>query len=66
MNEALIKAIDIIGGPAVTARQFNISVQAVSKWKKAPANRVIEIEKMSGISRHDLRPDIFGPPVEAA
>lgn len=30
-----------------------------------PAERVLEIERITGISRYDLRPDVFGPPISA-
>jgi hypothetical protein len=31
----------------------------VSRWGVAPAERVVEIERVTGISRVILRPDIF-------
>lgn len=41
-----------------------------SRWengrRKIPAERVIDIERVTGISRHELRPDIFGPSEAAA
>lgn len=40
----------------------NITPQAISQWKKVPADRVLDVERVTGISRHELRPDIFGPP----
>lgn len=33
--------------------------------RRVPAERVLEIESMTGVSRHELRPDVFGP-LEAA
>jgi DNA-binding transcriptional regulator YdaS (Cro superfamily) len=45
-----------------------VSAQAVGLWvksKKVPADRVLAIEAASGVSRHDLRPDIY-PREEAA
>lgn len=35
--------------------------QAVSQWQRVPAERVLDVERLTGISRHDLRPDVFGP-----
>lgn len=29
--------------------------------RRLPAERVLDIERITGISRHELRPDIFGP-----
>ena len=37
----------------------NVSSQAVSQWKRVPADRVLEVERISGVSRHDLRPDLY-------
>lgn len=40
-----------------------VSVQAVHKWAvQVPADRVLLVERLTGVSRHDLRPDVFGPP----
>lgn len=43
------------------ARQCNITRSAVSQWDQVPANHVLTVEGITGISRHDLRPDIYGP-----
>jgi DNA-binding transcriptional regulator YdaS (Cro superfamily) len=41
------------------ATQLGISRQAVSKWVSVPVHHVITIESLTGISRHELRPDIY-------
>lgn len=43
------------------APQLGIVASALSKWerKRVPAERVLEVERATGISRHDLRPDIY-------
>lgn len=60
--EAVIKAL---GGPSAAARALGISKPSVvMNWRtrgQVPAERVLEIETATGISRHELRPDIFGP-----
>lgn len=35
----------------------------ISKWeaRKVPAERVLDVERVTGISRHILRPDIYPP-----
>jgi transcriptional regulator with XRE-family HTH domain len=41
-----------------------------SRWENnkrdVPVERAIALEEVIGISKHDLRPDIFGPKPEAA
>lgn len=51
------------------AQMFGVQKAAVWKWERRgpPADKVLAIEGATGISRHVLRPDIFGPhPQEAA
>lgn len=43
------------------ATELKIQPSAVRGWKKVPAERVLDVERISGISRHILRPDVFGP-----
>jgi DNA-binding transcriptional regulator YdaS (Cro superfamily) len=70
MLEACEKAKQVLGGPSALAEALSnlndgaetISSQAVSQWKKVPAERVLSVEHVTGISRHDLRPDIYGAP----
>lgn len=42
-----------------------LTSQAISQWKKVPAGRALQVEAVTGISRHELRPDIFGEAVAA-
>lgn len=43
------------------ARELGITHGAVSQWRHVPADRVLDVERLTGVSRHILRPDIFGP-----
>lgn len=55
------KAKNDAGGPAALAKALGgLTSQAVSQWKKIPAERVLDVERITGISRHELRPDVFG------
>lgn len=44
---------------AALARQLGISRVTLYNWQKIPAERVVEIEKLTGISRSRLRPDLY-------
>ncbi len=47
------------------AKKLRISNAAVCKWirkGRIPAERVLAVEAATGISRHELRPDIY--PIE--
>lgn len=54
----LTHVADKVGGFAALARHLKIKRQAVCQWERIPADRVIEIEKLTKVSRHDLRPDL--------
>ena len=43
------------------AAALDIYPSAILQWEKIPAERVPSIEKATGLSRHELRPDLFGP-----
>lgn len=67
MNKIVAQAAEKAGGVVALARELGIKHTAMYSWRQVPAGRVLDIERITGISRHDLRPDIFGPaPAEAA
>lgn len=47
------------------AAALKIFPSAILQWQKIPAERVPSIEKATGLSRHDLRPDLWGPAPKA-
>jgi hypothetical protein len=53
------------GRRAKLAEALGISSAATSQWKEVPLDRVIQIEALTGISRYELRPDVFAVPVPA-
>jgi DNA-binding transcriptional regulator YdaS (Cro superfamily) len=56
------KAINAAGGVADLAKACKISYEAVRKWQTAgrlPIERVLEVERLTAVSRHELRPDIY-------
>lgn len=44
------------------ARACGILPSAVCQWRVVPAERVVDVERVSGIPRELLRPDLFRPP----
>ncbi len=64
MDEALIRAKAAAQGPVALAKALSerghpITSQAVGQWKRVPAERVLDVEAITGVSRHDLRPDLY-------
>jgi DNA-binding transcriptional regulator YdaS (Cro superfamily) len=47
---------------AKIGRELGIRASAVSMWTNVPAERLPEIERITGIPRYDLRPDICPRP----
>ncbi len=58
---ALERAKTNAGGPSALARALDLKPQGVSQWTQVPAKHVLAVEALTGVSRHDLRPDIYGP-----
>lgn len=56
-----LRAIESAGGSSALARQLKITPQAVSQWPRVPAERVVEVERITGIPREELRPDLYRP-----
>jgi DNA-binding transcriptional regulator YdaS (Cro superfamily) len=55
----VLEAAMRIGGLSELARKLGIRHTAFYRWAEVPAKRVLKIEKITGISRHDLRPDLY-------
>ena len=55
------RAAKAVGGQARLAALLGLSRMAVSGWVRrgVPAGRVLSVEKLTGVSRHDLRPDLY-------
>ncbi|WP_090964820.1 YdaS family helix-turn-helix protein [Aureimonas phyllosphaerae] len=64
MRDALRRAIRKAGGPSVIGLAAGISQQAVGQWEICPPLRVLIVERCSGVSRYELRPDLY--PLEGA
>lgn len=56
---ALQSAIKKAGGFSALAKAIGTSRQRIWQWKIVPAEIVLAVEGATGISRHQLRPDIY-------
>ena len=59
----LRKAVDQLGSQGAMARLLGVSQPSVWRWldraKPLPAEHVLTVEAETGISRHELRPDLY-------
>ena len=62
MEAPLRNLIEAVGGQGQLARALGVSQQAVAQWRRVPAEKVIEVERATGVPREKLRPDIFLAP----
>jgi DNA-binding transcriptional regulator YdaS (Cro superfamily) len=62
MNTITKQAVAKAGGPSKLSDVLGISRQAIEQWTVVPPKHVLRVEEASGISRHELRPDIYGEP----
>lgn len=57
----LAKAIQASGSSvSKLAERLGLTVQAVSQWTRIPTDRCLDVERVTGIPRSELRPDLFG------
>ncbi|WP_420997613.1 transcriptional regulator [Cupriavidus sp. 30B13] len=70
MNTSLQRAVEVAGSQSELARRIGVRQMHVWNWLnrskgKVPGEYVLPIERATGVSRHDLRPDLY-PPEHAA
>jgi len=60
-RKALDLAIDNLGGIVKAAERFGVTVSAIGYWraKGVPFGRLKEVSEASGVSREQLRPDLY-------
>lgn len=59
--QAIEKAITAAGGLSKLADLLDVKPQVVHNWRSrgVPAERVLEVERVTGVSRHQLRSDLY-------
>ncbi|EMP7085686.1 TPA: helix-turn-helix domain-containing protein [Klebsiella pneumoniae] len=65
----LTKAIQIVGTATKLASMLGIKPMSVSRWKNryrgvVPAERVLQIYNTTGVTPHELRPDLYPNPTD--
>jgi DNA-binding transcriptional regulator YdaS (Cro superfamily) len=58
MDKIIQRAVKKAGGITSLADKLGIKHQTIYSWKNVPADHVIAVERITGISRHVLRPDL--------
>lgn len=61
-DKGLQRAIDAAGGVSALAASLGISQPSVSGWTRVPSDRISAIEAATGVTRTELRPDLFSTP----
>lgn len=65
-DPGLQKAIDACGGRSNDlAVKLGVKPQAISQWRRVPLRRILDVERVSGVPRAELRPDMYEAPENA-
>lgn len=60
--DSLERACKAVGGKKKMAGLLSVGPSAISQWLnrgRIPAKYILAIERASGVSRHELHPDIY-------
>lgn len=59
-DPGLQQVIRTAGGVRGLSRLLGISQPAVSNWTRVPAERILQVESLTGVPRFLIRPDLYG------
>lgn len=59
---AIDRAIEAAGGTTALARGLGVQPPSIYSWEKIPPRHVRRVSEITGIPRHELRPDLWDPP----
>lgn len=62
MIEIVERAAERVGGVTKLAAALGIKHPSFHSWQRVPAERVLDIERITGLPRHELRPDLYPAP----
>jgi DNA-binding transcriptional regulator YdaS (Cro superfamily) len=60
MQRAVDEAVRRVGSLKRLAERLDITRQAIQHWTSVPVKHVLTLEALSGVTRYELRPDIYG------
>jgi DNA-binding transcriptional regulator YdaS (Cro superfamily) len=60
-TDTIQRAVNAAGGPKALANALGIKAPSIFTWHRIPAERVLNVERVTGIHRSELRPDIYPP-----
>jgi DNA-binding transcriptional regulator YdaS (Cro superfamily) len=58
-DNGLRTAIKSVGGVQALASLLGLNRQSIYQWRRVPAERVVQVEKITGVLRNVLRPDLY-------
>jgi DNA-binding transcriptional regulator YdaS (Cro superfamily) len=59
MLDIIRTAADRIGGVPRLAERIGVTRQAIYQWREIPVERIADIAAVTGVSRAELRPDLY-------
>lgn len=54
------RGAEVVGGLMELAKLLGLKHNSFYSWSKVPPGRVLKFEEVTGISRYEIRPDIYG------
>lgn len=52
-------AIEAAGGLRALGRALGISHATIKGWRRVPTKHILEIERLTGVPREQLRPELY-------
>lgn len=59
IDEGLQLAIERAGSRYKLAKLIGINLAGLTRWKRIPSGRILQIEEVLGVAREKLRPDLY-------
>ena len=59
VDAGLKKAIAKAGSVRALGRLLGIQHSAILEWKRVPYERILDVERVTGVQREELRPELY-------